>query len=148
MRHSAYLAALLTVLAGPSFGQDQSAAEAAAAPEGAIMVELNKLVSTDNACQIYFVVDNRGPEPLKELQVDAYLFSKEGVILRGVALPFTDLRSGRTSVSAFDLPDLACDDVGRVLVNKVLVCTDGEGAPVEGCGDRLTVTSRAEASFQ
>jgi hypothetical protein len=147
-------AAISLLLASPAFSQDQPAATgepaaATAAPaEGAITVELNKMVPVENACHIYFVVNNGGAEPLGELQVDVYLFDKQGVILRGVAFQFLDLRPARSRVAAFELPDLPCSDVGRVLLNKVLTCTDAAGAAIEGCGDRIAVSTRTEAAFE
>ncbi len=121
----------------------------AAAPgaEGGVALELNKLTQVDNACHAYVVVDNRTPEPLGELTVDVYLFDKAGVILRGLALQFTDLRPARATVVPFELPDLPCGDVSRVLLNKVLTCTRADGSPVEGCGDRLAVSTKTAATF-
>ena len=150
------VAALCLFLAGPAFGQDQPAAPAdAAAPPaagapagGSVTVELNKLVPVDNSCHIYFVLNNGAPAPLGELQVDVYLFDRAGVILRGVAFQFLDLQPGRTRVAAFELPDLGCGDIGRVLLNRVLTCTDAAGAPVEGSGDLIAVSTRTDATFE
>jgi hypothetical protein len=157
------LAAFLFALPGAAFGQttpeqpdggEPAAADAATetpgaeAGAGSISIELNKLESTQNACRGYFVVDNRTPEPIDELQIDVFLFDKEGVILRRVALSFLDVRSGRTKVVLFDLADLACGDVGRLLVNEVLACKGASGEAIEGCGDMLATTTRAEATFE
>jgi hypothetical protein len=133
--------------AGAAPETPEAAAEAGA-EAGSISIELNKLESTENACRGYFVVDNRTPEPLDELQIDVFLFDKEGVILRRVALSFLDVRSGRTKVVLFDLADLSCGDVGRLLVNEVLACKGASGEAVEGCGDMLDTTTRAEATFE
>ena len=152
------LAVLLLIAPGAALGQtapdtapDLPAATAAATEPaeaaGEISIELNKLESTPNACRGYFVVDNRTPEPIEELQIDVFLFDKEGVILRRVALSFLDVRSGRTKVVLFDLADLACGDVGRLLVNEVLACTDPEGK-VEGCADMVATSTRADAAFE
>ena len=152
-------AALLLAVSAPASGQQAPAAvadpqpAAAAAPgaapsaEGGVTVELNKLTQVDNACHAYVIVDNRTPEPLGELTVDVYMFDKAGVILRGLALQFTDLRPARATVVPFELPDLPCGDISRVLLNKVLTCTKADGSPVEGCGDSLAVSTKAAAAF-
>jgi hypothetical protein len=161
MRSILRLAAVLACLAaapaqaqtegGASTTSDASAAPSAgqsAAGGGSIALELNKLESVANACRGYFVVDNHTPETLKELQIDVFLFDKDGIILRRVALSFLDVRSGRTKVVLFDLADLSCGDIGRLLVNEVLACTDASGAAVPGCADRLAVTTRTDATFE
>jgi hypothetical protein len=152
-------AAVLASLACPAFGQQSpQAPEPAAAPAGeaaarapggagTITIELNKLVPVENVCQAYFLVDNQTPESLDELRVDVYLFDREGVVLRGVALPFLDVRAGRTMVVPFELPDIPCGDIGRVLLNGVLVCTGPGGAEVEACAELLAVRTRADVAF-
>lgn len=155
---SSYLftAAFLAFCGGPAVGQESAepqpaapAQETAAAETtpGALTLELNKLVAAENVCQAYFVVDNQTPDTLQELTVDAYLFDAEGVILRGLALQFMDVRAGRATVVPFELPDLPCGDISRILLNKVLTCTSAAGTPVTGCADKLAVSTRTEIAF-
>ena len=152
------LAALL-IAAAPAWSQEapapapETAAPAAPAPAaaspaaGAITLELNKLTQVDNACHAYVIVNNQTPDPLQELTVDVYMFDEAGVILRGLALQFADVRSGRATVVPFELPDLPCADVSRVLLNKVLTCTKADGSALDGCADMLAVSTKAEAEF-
>lgn len=146
--------AALLVFCGSAFSQqaepqpDSAPAVAGAPATGAITLELNKLVQVDAVCQAYFVVDNQTAQPLKDLTVDTYLFDKAGVILRGLALQFADVPSGRATVVPFELPDLPCADVSRVLLNKVTSCTAADGAAVEGCANLLKVSTRAEVTFE
>jgi hypothetical protein len=102
----------------------------------------------ENACHAYFVLNNGTGEPLQELQTDVYLFDGEGVILRGVALQFTDIPADRSTVVPFELTDLDCGNIARVLLNKVLVCTGANGAPIDGCADRLAVSTRSPVAFE
>ena len=69
------------------------------------------------------------------------------MILRGLALQFADVQPGRANVVPFELPDLACTDVKRILLNKVLTCTTTDDVAVEGCSDALTVNSRVDVPF-
>lgn len=149
--------ALLCLLQGSALAQTAPSDDAAAGaadtrPAGqgdAIDIELNKLEDAEkNACRLYFVVDNGTPDPLKQLEIDVFLFDKEGVILRRAALSFPDVRPGRTKVVLFELADLVCGDVGRLLVNEVLTCTSADDKPIEGCADHVAVRSRGGAKFE
>jgi hypothetical protein len=141
-------------LVPPALSQDTPAeppaepAQAAGAAQGKITLQLNKMEASDNACHAYIVVNNQSPEPLQELKVDVYLFDKQGVILQGIALQFTGVGSDKEMVVPFELPDVACEDVGRVLLNKLLTCTSAEGAPIPGCDELLAVGSLAPAPFE
>jgi hypothetical protein len=149
------VAALLS-LCGPALSQQAEPqpdpAPAAVAPPqteaGAITLELNKLTPVDRVCQAYFVVENQTPQSLQDLTIDTYLFDKNGVILRGLALQFVEVPSGRATVVPFELPDLPCADITRVLLNKVTSCTAAGGAAVERCADLLKVRTRAEVTFE
>ena len=145
-----FAACLPLVLAGPALGQDPAAEapETADQAAGKIILQLNKLELGENACNAYMVVDNQSSEPLKELKIDIYLFDKQGIVLEGVALQFTEVRAEGEMVVPFELPAVACDEIGRVLLNKVLVCTDASGAAVDGCADLLVASSLTDAPFE
>ena len=93
MRNLALIAAgLVAFVAGPSFSQEapagpaeQTPAAPEASPDGAISLELNKLLPAEDACHAYLIVGNQTPELLKDLKLDVYLFDNAGVILHGVA---------------------------------------------------------------
>ena len=134
----------------PTPSPSTQAAEAQGTAQGtapAITVELNKLESAGPSCRSYFLVTNRTPDALKDLRLEVYLFDRKGVVLRRIALPFSGLRSERSKVVIFDLADLACTDLDRLLVNEVLTCTGEDGAPVKSCPDLVAVTTRASAAF-
>jgi hypothetical protein len=140
---------LLLILSWPALGQ-----EAAETPEitdegaGKIVLQLNKLEIGENACNTYVVVDNQTPHALKELKIDIYLFDKQGIVLQGVALQFTEVRAAGEMVVPFELAAVTCDEIGRVLLNKVLVCTDGSGASIDGCAGLLVASSLTGIPFE
>jgi hypothetical protein len=145
-------AVMLTILSTAAFGQGatssspDAAAAASAEPLSAgepVTLELNKLEPGEGGCSLYFVVGNPGPDDLAEVQTEAFLFDKEGAILRGVLLQFQNIRRERSKVAVFPIADLGCDVIGRVLVNDIPVCNKADGSPAAGCADRLRVTSRA-----
>ena len=98
---------------------------------------------------------NPAPEPVTQLRLDLILFGTDGVITRRIALELAPLAPRKTAVRVFDLPSLACDDIGRLLVNDVLACQTGqhEGAPPpadqarQACLDRLQLSSRTRAEL-
>ena len=149
-----FMAALMSpALAQEAPAPPPAAAEASAAtdaPAGGgplITLELNKIEPGEGGCNLYFVLGNQSPDDLAELQTEEYLFDKDGAILRGALLQFQGVRSGRTKVVAFSLPELGCDAIGRVLVNEVPVCTKPDGSAVASCAERLQVTSRADVEL-
>ncbi len=71
----------------------------------------------------------------------------KGVAVRRIALPFSGIRAERSKVVIFDLADVACADLDKLLVNEVLTCTGEDGAPIKGCADLVATTTRASASF-
>lgn len=143
---------LLTLVFSPSYAQEATspalaeapaAAGGASAGEPAITLELNKLEAGEGGCSLYFVVGNPGPDDLGEMQTEAFIFDKEGAILRGVLLQFQNIRGERSKVAVFPIAELGCDAIGRVLVNDVPLCNKADASPLAGCADRLTVSSRA-----
>lgn len=125
----------------------------AAHADAPLPLELNKLepLSQGQAgCRVYFVVTNPEAETVEQLRLDLILFGTDGVILRRIALDLGPLTAKKTGVRLFDLQGLACDSIGRVLINDVLACHAGEkpGANADqeraACLDRLTLSSRTK----
>jgi hypothetical protein len=133
---------------------------AAALPSGAraegaapLPLELNKLEPiTEGAagCRVYFVITNPDAEVINPLRLDVILFGADGVILRRIAVDLGPLPARKTGVRLFDLQGLACDSIGRVLINDVLACQAGDkpaSNPEQerlACLDRLTLSSRTK----
>ena len=113
-----------------------------------IKLELNKLEPQPetNACRVYLVFDNSAGPAIEALQLDLILFDRDGVIARRLAVDTAPLRASKTTVKLFDIPDLACTDIRRVLINEVLECRDADGAHAD-CIERLTLSTRAETQL-
>lgn len=127
---------------------------AAAADPPSVLLELNKLEPIPAAaaggaasCRAYLVANNPGDgEALDLLRLDLVLFGTDGVISRRIALELGPMPPGRTQVRPFDLRDQACDGVGQILVNEVLLCRVA-GAERQDCLGRLRTASRATAKL-
>lgn len=74
------------------------------------------------------------------------LFGADGAIARLVALEFRTMPEHKTRVVQFDIGDILCTDISRVLVNDVLTC-EGEGLDPRGCLARLETASRLDIGF-
>jgi hypothetical protein len=137
----AALAASALVVSQTALSQDAPPAR------GGIVVELNKLEPAGPACRGYFIVTNGTPDGVKDLRLAVYLFDKNGIVIRSVALTFSDIRADRSKVVLFDIPDTACGDVGRLAVNDVLSCTGANGQAIANCQNLVSTRTRAAVDF-
>ncbi|WP_026782061.1 hypothetical protein [Pleomorphomonas koreensis] len=140
------LPAALLLLATPSFAQSSSPSG------GTFSLELNRLDGFDGGCRVTLVENNGTSSAFASLKLDLVVFGGDGIVGKRVGVEAGPLKAGRTSVRTFDLKGLACDGVGRLLINDVLSC-EAEGfatdaADVPGaCLDALEPRSRVSAAF-
>lgn len=111
-----------------------------------LKLQLNKLETAGEACRITMVIDNAKGTGLKSYKVDLFAFDTEGVAQKRVAVELGPLPPRKTTVKIFDFPGIACNKVGRVLLNDVLAC-DGGDAAREGCLERTETESKAGIPF-
>lgn len=123
-----------------------SGAEESSAGPGQLRVELNKLEPMESACRAYLLFENRTSGTLGSLKLDLVMFNPEGVISRRLAVEGGPLPAGKTSVKLFDIEDVACSSVDRVLLNGVLACSDDQGERSD-CLALIETASRSSADF-
>lgn len=114
----------------------------AAADDGRVTIELNKLETNGNGCHPYLVFENRTEIDFGSLKLDLVMFDGDGIIARRVAVEGAPLPPGKMAVKVFDLPDLACERIGRVLLNGLTQCADPAGER-RGCLALIDTASRA-----
>jgi hypothetical protein len=131
------LSALLVVSA---LAQDASEK---AAP---IKLQLNKVETAGEACRVTMVIDNSRGTALKSYKVDLFAFDTDGVAQKRVAVELGPLPPRKTTVKIFDFPGIACNKVGRILLNDVLAC-DGGDAAREACLERTETETKAGLPF-
>lgn len=131
------LLAALAALAVPAAAQD-------AAPS--LAIELNALQPAEGGCRVTFLATNGLGASLDRAAVEMALFDTAGAIERIVTLDFTELSPGKTKVLQFELAELDCTDVGRVLVNDITAC-EGEGLAPGACLAALVTTARPDIAF-
>ncbi len=117
-------------------------AQADEANDSMVAVELNKLEANGSGCRPYLVFENKTDLDFGSLKLDLVMFDLDGIIARRVAVEGAPLPPGKMAVKVFDLPDLACDQIGRVLLNGLTQCTDQEGDQ-SNCLALIDTASRA-----
>jgi hypothetical protein len=116
-------------------------ANAAAAEDKNLRIELNKTVDSGGGCLASFVVENKLGHTLDRFSLDLFIFDKDGIIARQILLDMAPLRKAKTTVANFSLVPVSCDSIGKVLVNDIPSCRSEDGSLLD-CLDDLKVSSR------
>ena len=116
----------------------------AASAEDDIALELNKLEPMKEACQAYFLIEEKAGNALQSLKADLIIFGRDGGIAKRLIAEMGPVRSKKTSVKIFSV-DVPCPEISGVLLNDVASCAPA--AAPEACLDRLAVTSRLATRF-
>jgi hypothetical protein len=119
---------------------------ASQAQEGRVSLELNKLESAGEACRSYVVLQNGSGTAFSTLKLDLVMFDTDGVVAKRLALETAPLPADKTSLKVFDIGGMACEQVGRILLNDVLDCVGADG-PKTDCLGMIDVTARGELSL-
>lgn len=146
MRAVVELLALLAVSVGLVTGLGAGSAHAQSAETPKISLELNKLEANDGACRAYVVLRNESAVAYDSFNPELLIFGVDGVIIKRLAVPFQAIPAGRTNVNLFDMKDVACDQVGEVLLNGFFDCK-ADGQALTDCVDRVELSSRSSARF-
>ena len=109
-------------------------------------VELNKLEAIGNGCRAYLVFGNATDDAFSVFKIDLVLFDRNGVISKRLAVDVAPLRPRKTTVKLFDIQGIACADTGRILINDVIECLDGE-IERRNCVALVTPSSRADTEL-
>lgn len=136
-----FLATALALTTGTAIAQ-----EAAEPAEGGLKLDLNTLQQNDSGCLMTFVAENAMEHSLQKAAYEVVFFNGEGLVERMTVLDFQDLPAGRTRVRQFNLPDMQCDNVSRVLINDVSAC-EGAGVEPATCLEGLSLSSKSEIEF-
>lgn len=93
-----------------------------------------------------FVVRNGFATQLDKSAFEMVIFNGDGLVERMTVFDFGALPSGKTVVRQFEMPNMACDGIGRILVNGAKACT-GEGITPDICIGALKADSKADVPF-
>lgn len=104
-----------------------------------VMLELNRVDQIDTACRLTFMARNGLAEDIGSFALETVLIDAEGRVAQLTVFDFGALPAGTPRVRQFDLAELRCDTLGRVLINGVAECA----GPVD-CAERLRFETRTE----
>lgn len=108
-----------------------------------VSIELNAVQQVEDSCRISFLVQNGHGFDIEQAVYEAVLFDTEGRVDRLTLFDFGALPSARPRVRQFVVPGLACESLGRLLINGAETCA-GENTPADACGKDLDLRSRTD----
>ena len=108
-------------------------------------IELNALAPSQKGCMMTFVAENNLQAPINKISFELAFFNDKNAVDRITVLDFRDLPQGKKRVRQFDMPNVKCETVTRIIINDTPVC-DG---PVAGeCMKGLVTRSQISVPFE
>ena len=112
---------------------------------GKLGIEINKFEEiTGGGCRAYFLFQNNTPTSFEGFEMSMAIFDKEGVIDRLLSIDAAPLPVARTTLKLFEIPQIACANIGQILLHDVPVCKP-QNAENTDCYPLITLTSRTSA---
>ncbi|RWX12962.1 hypothetical protein EHI42_21570 [Rhizobium hidalgonense] len=127
------------VMAVSSVAQAQDAASAK------LDVELNALAPSQKGCMMTFVAENDLQAPINKISIELAFFNDKNAVDRITVLDFRDLPQGKKRVRQFDMPNVKCESVTRILINDTPVC---DGPAAGECMKGLVTRSQISVPFE
>lgn len=131
----------LSLAAVPVTAQQQSSPDTTT-----LAIDLNGLAPSQGACRLTFVVRNGLQADIAKSAFELALFNKNGFVERLITLDFKQLPRGKTRVRQFDLAELECSSLARILINDAHECS-GPGLTPDACMDNLAATTVTDLEF-
>ncbi|MBO9099184.1 hypothetical protein J5289_14795 [Rhizobium sp. B230/85] len=108
-------------------------------------VELNALTPSAKGCMMTFVAENDMATPIAKISFELAFFNEKNAVDKVTVLDFRELPVGKKRVRQFDMPNLKCEAVTRVIVNDTPVC---DGPAAGECKAALTTRSQTPIPFE
>lgn len=134
----------LLVCAALGLAQPVWAQEAA---KPSLSIELNSTNQLEQSCRLSLLAMNRLEEDLERLVLEAVLFDSAGSVVQVTLFDLQSLPAGRPRVRQFDVPNLACEQISRLLINGVSTCTGADSeadVTAQSCMNALELGSKAD----
>lgn len=110
-----------------------------------LAVELNALAPSQKGCMMTFVAQNDLSAPITKVSFQLAFFNDRNAVDILTVLDFRDLPLGKKRVRQFDMPNVKCEAVSRVIVNDTPVC---EGPAAGECMKGLQTKSQVSVPFE
>ncbi len=118
-----------------------SAAGRAAAQDPVLRIELNAAETTEAACRLSFLIENKHATDITQAVYEMVLFNADGSVNQLTLFDFGTLPAARPRVRQFEVSGPSCDGLSRILINGASTCEAGTlGAAV--CATSLELRSR------
>ena len=139
-RFAAFAAGVLFSVsyAGQAYAQDAAAASK-------LDVELNALTPSQKGCMMTFVAENNLATPINKISFELAFFNDKNAVDKITVLDFRDLPQGKKRVRQFDMPNVKCESVTRILINDTAVC---DGPAAGECVKGLVTRSQISVPFE
>jgi hypothetical protein len=112
---------------------------------GKLAVELNKFEEiAGGGCRAYFLFRNDTGASFEGFQMSLAIFTKDGIIDRLLSIDASPLPVARTTLKLFEIPQIACADIGQVLLHDLPVCKPQNGTQTD-CFPLIELKSRTSA---
>lgn len=116
-------------------------ATTAAAQEGNLRIELNKLEAVGESCRTFFLIDNRQGKDWRSVKLDLFALDTEGIAAKRLAVEVGPVPEKKTLIKLFDFSGIACPRFGRILLNDVVSC-EGVASARDVCLSAIETTSK------
>jgi hypothetical protein len=112
---------------------------------GKLNVALNALAPSAKGCMMTFVAENDLATPISKIAFELAFFNDKNAVDRITVLDFRDLPVGKKRVRQFDMPNVKCEGISRVIVNDTTVC---DGPAAGECKAGLATRSETSVPFE
>jgi hypothetical protein len=122
-----------------------ASAQQPAPAAGKLNVELNALTPSAKGCMMTFVAENDMASPINKISFELAFFNDKSTVDKLTVLDFRDLPVGKKRVRQFDMPNVKCEAVTRVIINDTPIC---DGPAAGECKTALTTRSQIAVPFE
>ncbi|AML51801.1 hypothetical protein RC74_11460 [Falsihalocynthiibacter arcticus] len=115
--------------------------QAQEAKQAGISIELNAAQTREGHCLLSFLAENQMETGVDQAVFETVLFDTEGQVVQLSLFDFQALPKARARLRQFQVQDVLCENLGRILVNGVEACEGVDTTP-EICAANLTTSTR------
>jgi len=117
------------------------------AEDGRLGIEVNKFEEiAGGGCRAYFLFQNNTPTSFEGFEMSLAIFDEAGTIDRLLSIDAAPLPVARTTLKLFEIPQIACANIGQILLHDVPVCKP-QNAENTDCYPLITLNSRTSAAL-
>ena len=119
----------------------------AVAQTARLTIEINKFEEIEGGgCRAFFLFQNDTPTSFEGFEMSLAIFNKAGVIDRLLSIDAAPLPVARTTLKLFEIPQIACTDIGQILLHDMPVCKP-QNAENTDCYPLIDLASKTSAAL-